>query len=264
MWKLVPGQRHFFGVDHGKYAEMNADAPADRLTASYYLLGADKYGRDVFSRIIYGARVSLSVGLFAIVVTFVLGVMIGGISGYIGGTVDIVIQRIIELLQSLPRLPLWMALGAAVPPDWSPLRTYFAITLLLALLGWTGLARVVRGKFLSLREEDYVVAAGLLGAGHARIIFRHLLPGFTSHIIVSLTLRIPTMILGETGLSFLGLGLREPVVSWGVLLQDCRNIQAVQDYPWILTPAIFLILFVLSCNFAGDGLRDAADPYSVK
>ena len=276
-WKLLPGNRHFFGVDHEKYAGLagvrtTGQAPSSdgaavgvqRLQPSFYLLGADKYGRDVYSRIVYGARVSLSVGLVAIVVTFVLGVIIGGISGYVGGTVDLIIQRIIEILQSLPRLPLWMALGAAVPPDWSPLKTYFGITILLALLGWTGLARVVRGKFLSLREEDYAVAARLLGASHGRIIFRHLLPGFTSHIIVSLTLRVPTMVLGETSLSFLGLGLREPVVSWGVLLQDCLNIQVVADYPWMLMPAIFLIVLVLGCNFLGDGLRDAADPYAVK
>jgi peptide/nickel transport system permease protein len=255
LWGLIPCDRHFFGVDT---ARGNAAA-----RPTFYLLGADKYGRDIFSRIVYGARVSLSVGLTAIVLTFLLGVTIGGISGYVGGAVDNLIQRLIEVLGSLPRLPLWMALGAAVPPDWSPLRAYFAITLLLALLGWTGLARVVRGKFLALREEDYAVAAGLLGAGHGRIIFRHLLPGFTSHIIVALTLSVPGMILGETSLSFLGLGLREPVVSWGVLLQDCLNVQVIADYPWMLMPAVFLVLFVLSCNFTGDGLRDAADPYST-
>ena len=255
LWGMIPGDRHFFGVS-------NPDGLPLSGLPTFYLLGADKYGRDIYSRIVYGSRISLSIGLVAIVVTFILGATIGGISGYMGGSVDVLIQRVIEIMNSLPRLPLWMALGAAVPPDWSPLKMYFAMTILLAFLGWTGLARVVRGKLLSLREEDYAVAAKLLGAGHGRIIFRHLLPGFTSHIIVCLTLAIPGMVLGETSLSFLGLGLREPVVSWGVLLQDCVNKQVVVDYPWMLMPAVFLILLVLSCNFVGDGLRDAADPYS--
>lgn len=258
MWRWLPCDRHFFGL-----AANQAQDRDTRLKASFYFLGADKYGRDVFSRIIYGARISLSVGLAAIVVTFLLGVTIGGISGYVGGAVDVFIQRVIEIFNALPRLPLWMALGAAVPADWSPLRTYFAITVVLAFLGWTGLARVVRGKLLSLREEDYATAARLLGAGHGRIIFRHLLPGFTSHIIVALTMRVPVMVLGETSLSFLGLGLRDPVVSWGVLLQDCMNTQVVTDYTWMLAPALFLVALVLSFNFFGDGLRDAADPYAT-
>jgi len=247
----------------------NADIP--RLETSvkgrprvptFYMLGADRYGHDILSRIIYGLRISLSIGLVAIAVTFILGVAVGGVSGYVGGSVDNVIQRGIEIINSFPRLPLWLALGAALPRDWSPLRIYFGITIVLALLGWTGLARVVRGKLLSLREEDYATAARLLGASHGRIIFRHLLPGFTSHIIVSLTLRVPVMILGETSLSFLGLGLRPPVVSWGVMLQDCMNMQVVSNYPWLLMPVVFIILVVLGCNFLGDGLRDAADPYS--
>jgi len=200
----------------------------------------------------------------AIVVTFVLGIIIGGVSGYVGGTVDNLIQRTIEIMNAFPRLPLWLALGAAMPAEWSPLKTYFAITLVLSLLGWTPLARVVRGKLLSLREEDYAVAARLLGASHARIIFRHLLPGFTSHIIVTLTLRVPVMILAETALSFLGLGLRPPVVSWGVMLQPCLQMQAVANYPWLLTPLMFIILTVLCFNFLGDGLRDAADPYAAR
>lgn len=266
LWGLIPWDRHFLDVDRAAYrpVEPAGKDPAERMIPTFYLLGADKYGRDIFSRIVHGSRISLSIGIVAIVVTFILGVTIGGISGYVGGAVDNFIQRTIEILNAFPRLPLWLALGAVMPGDWSPLRVYFGITLVLSLLGWTGLARVVRGKLLSLREEDYAVAARLLGAGHGRIIFRHLLPGFTSHIIVSLTLRVPVMILGETSLSFLGLGLRPPVVSWGVMLQDCMNMQVVANYPWLLLPVIFIILTVLSCNFLGDGLRDAADPYAAR
>ncbi len=267
LWGLIPLDRHFFGVDHEAYQalrEARPDAEADGLSPTFFLFGADKYGRDIFSRIVYGARISLSIGLVAIVITFFLGVTIGGISGYVGGVTDNVIQRGIEILNALPRLPLWLALGAALPSDWSSLKTYFAITILLSLLGWTRLARVVRGKILSLREEDYAVAARLLGASHTRIIFRHLLPGFTSHIIVSLTLRVPVMILGETSLSFLGLGIRPPIVSWGVMLQDCMKMQVVANYPWLLLPVGFIILTVLCFNFLGDGLRDAADPYASR
>ena len=256
-WGLFQWDRHFLGADTGARGEAE-DAPR------FFLLGADKYGRDIFSRIIYGARISLSVGLVAIVITFVLGIVIGGISGYAGGGADTLIQRAIEIINAFPRLPLWLALAAAMPREWSPLQTYFAITIVLSLLGWTRLARVVRGKILSLREEDYAVAARLLGASHARIIFRHLLPGFTSHIIVTLTLTVPGMILGETSLSFLGLGLRPPIVSWGVMLQDCMNMQVVANYPWLLLPLGFIVLTVLSFNFLGDGLRDAADPYAAR
>ncbi|MFP4356254.1 MAG: ABC transporter permease [Phycisphaerae bacterium] len=267
-WGLFQTDLHFFGIDNNSWdgSALLVDNPAGgqmEVQPAFYLLGADEYGRDLLSRIIYGARISLSIGLVAIVVTFILGLTIGGISGYVGGRLDNVIQRGIEIINSFPRLPLWLALGAAVPTDWSPLKVYFGITLVLALLGWTGLARVVRGKLLSLREEEYATAARLLGAGHGRIIFRHLLPGFTSHIIVSLTLRVPTMILGETSLSFLGLGLRPPVVSWGVMLRDAWNMEVVANYPWLLLPVVFIILVVLSCNFLGDGLRDAADPYST-
>lgn len=232
--------------------------PEDR----FHLLGADQYGRDIFSRIVHGARISLSIGLCAIVISFLLGITIGGISGYMGGKTDLLIQRLIEIVGAFPQLPLWLALATVIPSEWSPVKTYFGITILLSLIGWEGLARVVRGKILSLREEDYAVAARLLGAGHARVLFRHLVPGFTSHIVVALTLSIPTMILGETALSFLGLGLRPPVVSWGVMLQDSMNIQIVSDYPWMLIPVIFIILTVLTFNFIGDGIRDAADPYS--
>jgi peptide/nickel transport system permease protein len=263
---FIPCRRHFLGVDHEEYEALGEKSPTGGggPIPTFFLLGADKYGRDIFSRIVYGSRISLSIGLVAIVITFILGVTIGGVSGYLGGTVDTVIQRVIEIIGSLPRLPLWLALGAAVPSEWSSVGTYFAITIVLSLLGWTGLARVVRGKLLALREEDYAVAARLLGASHARIIFRHLLPGFTSHIIVALTLRVPVMILGETSLSFLGLGIRPPVTSWGVMLQDCMNMQVVANYPWLLLPLAFIILTVLSFNFLGDGLRDAADPYSSR
>lgn len=264
LWGLVPWDRHFIGAKETGKARTGTGIDAKRTVPRFFMLGADKYGHDVFSRIIYGARISLSVGLVAIFVTFIIGVTIGGVSGYLGGATDTFIQRAIEIINSFPHLPLWLALAAVLPSDWSSLRIYFAITIVLSLLNWTGLARVVRGKILSLREEDYATAARLLGASHSRILFRHLLPGFTSHIIVSLTLSIPSMILGEAALSFLGLGLRPPVVSWGVMLQDCMNIQAVANYPWLLLPAAFIIGTVMSYNFIGDGLRDAADPYGSR
>lgn len=256
LWGLIPCDHHFFGV---RWSSARTDPQA-----TFFLFGTDRYGRDLFSRSIFGSRVSLSIGLVAIALTFVLGVTIGGISGYVGGRTDNLIQRFIEIMNSFPQIPLWLALGAVLPPDWSPLMTYFAITIVLSLLGWTSLARVVRGKLMALREEDYAVAARLAGASPARIIFRHLLPGMASHIIVVLTLSVPAMILGETSLSFLGLGLRPPVVSWGVMLQDCLSIQTVDNYPWLLIPVVLVAVTVLCFNFVGDGLRDAADPYSVR
>ena len=262
LFGLLDCQRRFIGV---RKAAGEACGPANTTgKTTFYLLGADKYGRDILSRIIHGARISLSVGVISIIITFIMGVTIGGLSGYWGGAADNMIQRIIEIINSIPKLPLWLAFSAILPGDWSPLRIYFAITLLLSFLGWTGLARVVRGKLLSLREEDYAVAAYLLGASHKRIIFKHLLPGFTSHIIVSLTMTVPWMILGETSLSFLGLGLRPPIVSWGVMLQDCMNMTTGANYPWLLLPVVFIICTVLCFNFLGDGIRDASDPYSVK
>ncbi len=255
-WDLlgcIPTERHFFGVKRG----------SEGAAGTFHFLGADRHGRDIFSRLIYGARVSLSVGLVAIMVTFLLGVSLGGISGYFGGRIDLAIQRVIEVVNAFPQIPLWLACGAVLPADWPPLATYFAITLVLSLLGWTALARVVRGKILALREEDYATAARLLGASHSRVLFRHLLPGFTSHIIVVLTMSVPAMILGETSLSFLGLGLRAPIVSWGVMLRDCDSIQTIAAYPWLLMPVALVVLTVLAFNFLGDGLRDAADPYST-
>ncbi len=227
----------------------------------FFLLGTDQLGHDVLSRIIYGARISLTIGLLGVAVSFILGIVIGGIAGYRGGVVDLVTQRIIEVLQSIPSIPLWMALAAIMPVTWSPLLVYFGITFILGLLDWTGLARAVRSKLLALREEDYVLAAQLMGAKGSRIIGRHLVPGFMSHLIASATISIPGMILGETALSFLGLGLRPPIVSWGVLLNEAANVNVVALYPWLMLPVIPVIVVILAFNFLGDGLRDAADPY---
>jgi len=227
-----------------------------------FLLGTDKLGRDMLSRLLYGGRISLTVGLIGVGLSFFLGLLLGGVAGYFGGWVDNIVQRAIEILQSLPHLPLWMALTAALPVLWSPLLVYFGLTIILALLGWTGLARAVRSKLLALREEDFCVAAQLMGAKPARIISWHLLPNFMSHLIASITLAIPSMILAETALSFLGLGLRPPITSWGVLLAEAQNIEAVALYPWIMLPMLPVVITVLAFNFLGDGLRDAVDPHS--
>lgn len=225
-------------------------------------LGADHLGRDLLTRIIYASRVSLFVGFGGVIISFFLGILLGGISGFWGGAVDVTIQRFIELLMSIPQIPLWMALSAAIPVEWTGIQTYFAITLVLSLVGWTGLARVVRGRILSLREEDYVTAARISSASNLAIIFRHLLPGITSFLVVHVTIAIPYMILGETTLSFLGLGIRAPDVSWGSLLQQAQDVTVIVNYPWLLLPAVFVVAAVILFNFVGDGLRDAADPYS--
>ncbi|QVQ55010.1 ABC transporter permease [Spiractinospora alimapuensis] len=248
MWGVIPTDRHLIGP-------VDADQPM-------YLAGADRNGRDMLSRMIYGARVSLSIGLVGVTFSFVLGVVLGGISGYFSGRTDTAIQRVIEVVMSIPTIPLWMGLSAAVPREWGPLQTYFAITVILSLIGWTDLARVIRGRFLSLRQEDFVRAALLDGCRPGRIIGRHMLPSFTSHIVASLTLAIPLMILAETALSFLGLGLQPPVVSWGVLLQEGQNIHSIANAPWVLLPGLAVTVTVLALNFVGDGIRDSADPYS--
>lgn len=238
---------HLFGVEGGKI----------------FLFGTDNMGRDLFSRVLSGSQISMSIGLVGVFLSLLLGLLFGGISGYYGGRIDNVIQRVIEVLRAFPTIPLWMALGAALPPDLSPVGVYMGITIILSLIGWTALGRQVRGKVLALKNEDFVVAARLAGTSEPQIIMTHLIPSFMSHIIASLTLSIPSMILAETSLSFLGIGLRPPVISWGVLLQQAQNVHTLMMAPWLLIPGFFVVVYVLAFNFMGDGLRDAADPYGV-
>lgn len=247
LWGLIPADLHLIGP-------VEDNQPM-------YLLGADRNGRDLFSRIIHGTRVSMSIGLIGVGLAFLLGVTLGGISGYFGGRTDTLIQRVVEFFMAIPVLPLWLGLAAALPEGWSALQRYFAITVILAIIAWTDLARVTRGRFLSMREEEFVTAAALDGNSQPRLIFRHMLPSFTSHLIASLTLSIPGMILAETALSFLGFGLQPPVVSWGVLLQEAQNIRVVSTAPWLLLPGLAVVIAILALNFVGDGIRDAADPY---
>ncbi len=246
LWGIFKSDFHFFAVPDGYL----------------HLFGTDSLGRDVFSRTLYGIRTSMTIGLLGVCISFLVGLSLGGISGYFGGAIDTIIQRIIEFIRSIPTIPLWMSLAAILPKEWSPLRVYFAVTIILGFLTWTTLARRVRGKLISMREEDFVFAARLAGSDDLRIIWRHMLPAFLSYIIVDLTISFPAMILGETTLSFIGLGLREPVVSLGVLLQAAQNIKAIEEHPWLFIPAIFVVISVLAFSLVGDGMRDAADPYS--
>jgi peptide/nickel transport system permease protein len=250
LFGLIPTDRHLLGVGAGYEASQ-----------TLFILGTDVQGRDLWSRLLYATRISVSIGLVGVALSLFLGVLLGGVSGFYGGWIDTLIQRIIEIFRSCPTIPLWMGLAAALPRDWSILQVYFAITIIISLLGWTELARVVRGRFLALREEDFVVAARLAGCSQMRIIFVHMVPSFMSHIIAATTLALPAMIISETSLSFLGLGLRPPAVSWGVLLQQAQNVQTVAISPWLMIPAVPVIIAVLAFNFLGDGLRDAADPY---
>ncbi len=247
-WGIWESDLHLFGLENNEQV--------------VFITGADRLGRDQLSRLAAGTRISTTIGLVGVGISLILGILIGGVSGFYGGSLDLTIQRVIEFLRSMPTIPLWLALSAAVPDDWPPVRVYFAITVILSLIGWTGMARTVRGKFLSLREEDFVMAARLVGSSEGRIIVRHMVPSFLSHIIASVTMAIPGMILSETSLSFLGLGMRPPAISWGVLLQEAQNVQTVAMAPWLMLPGAAVIISVLAYNFLGDGVRDAADPYA--
>ncbi|MEZ4707049.1 MAG: ABC transporter permease [Caldilineaceae bacterium] len=252
LFGLIPAERHLFGVEGGDGASEGA----------INLLGTDRQGRDMFTRILIGSQVSLTIGLVGVALSLSLGTVLGVVSGFFGGWIDDVIQRAIELVRSFPSIPLWMALSAAIPAQWPPMRVYFAVTLILSLIGWTWLARQLRGQVLTLRSQDFVLAAKLMGANNGRIIFKHLVPASIGHIIVVATLAMPGMILAETALSFLGLGLQPPVTSWGVLLKEVQNLQSIAIYPWVFSPVIFIVVAILAFNFLGDGLRDAADPYT--
>jgi peptide/nickel transport system permease protein len=247
-WGLIESDLHLFGLESNDQ--------------TVFVLGADRLGRDALSRLLIGTRISTTLGLVGVAISFFMGILIGGISGFYGGLIDTIIQRVIEFIRSMPTIPLWLALSAAVPKEWTPVQVYFAITVLLSLIGWTWMARVVRGRFLALREEDFVMAARLSGSSEMRIILRHMVPSFMSYIIASITLSIPNMILSETSLSFLGLGIRPPAISWGVLLQEAQNLRSVALAPWLLLPGVAVVIAVLAFNFLGDGVRDAADPYA--
>jgi peptide/nickel transport system permease protein len=249
LFGLIETDRHLLGLEGGQGVD------------GIFLLGTDQLGRDLFSRLVVATRISLSIGLAGVALSLMLGILLGGISGLYGGAVDTLIQRLIEVVRSIPTIPLWMGLAAALPNTWSVTQVYFAITLIISLVSWTELARVTRGRFLALREEDFVIAAELAGAGQMRIILRHMLPSFASHIIAATSLALPVMIVSETSLSFLGLGLRPPAISWGILLQDAQNVQVLAGAPWLLSAAVPVILVILAFNFLGDGVRDAADPY---
>ena len=252
LFGFIPTDRHLMGID------------SDEETMQFYPFGTDRMGRDMFSRLAIATRISMSIGLVGVALNIFLGVLLGGISGYRGGLADLLIQRLIEFLRAMPPIPLWLALAAAVPATWSQIRLFFAITIIISLIQWTRLAREVRGRFLAMREEDFVVAAKLYGSSEIRIIFRHMLPSFMSHIIAATTLAIPGIIIAETALSFLGIGLRQPTISWGVLLFEAQRLQAVANAPWLLLPGLFVLVAVLAFNFLGDGLRDAADPYAKR
>jgi len=249
LFGLIPTDRHLLGIEGGQGVD------------GIFLIGTDQLGRDLFSRLVVATRISLSIGLAGVALSLILGILLGGISGLYGGAIDTLIQRVIEVVRSIPTIPLWMGLAAALPNTWSVTQVYFAITLIISLVSWTELARVTRGRFLALREEDFVIAAELAGAGQMRIILRHMLPSFASHIIAATSLALPVMIVSETSLSFLGLGLRPPAISWGILLQDAQNVQVLAGAPWLLSAAVPVILVILAFNFLGDGVRDAADPY---